>query len=548
MENLEKNLLTKMSHNSPQNLMINDNIIVTEVRPQIKDLDSIPYPDRTLVDYDRYKDYIGMSYMKNAIAIQATRGCPYNCSYCHKIWPKSHVVRSAENIFEEVLYYYNLGIRNIVFIDDIFNLNVQNSSKFFNLIINNNLKIKISFPNGLRGDILTKEYIDLMVKAGTVQVTLALETASPRLQRLIGKNLNIEKIRENIHYFTEKHPYVMLDMFFMIGFPTETEDEALMTLNFVQNIKWLHFPYFNILKIYPNTDMEKLALENGISREMIDKSTDLAYHELPETLPFSKRFVKMLQLIFLSEYFLSKERLKKVIEIQRRILSDDEIIKKYSTYLSTKKTSIADIMEISGINNYVPLNNIEQKSTEEISMIKPVSGAKSKVDNIFAIKILLLDLSQHFSKDTDILFEIAEPPLGLMYLLTYLNRQLGNKVDGKIAKSRFDFDSYDELKQIIMQFNPDVIGIRTLSCYKDFFHKIISLIRQWRINTPVITGGPYATSDYRTILKDSNVDLVILGEGEITLYELIVEFLKNNKKMPGYDVLMKIKGIAFRET
>ncbi|MCP4148279.1 MAG: radical SAM protein, partial [bacterium] len=222
----------------------------TVPRLQIKELDTIQYPDRSLVDHEKLAGYIGQAMVKSSISIQATRGCPYNCAYCHKIWPKTHVYRSAENIFEEISVYYKMGVRRFAFIDDIFNLNIENSSRFFKLIIQNNMDIKMFFPSGMRGDILTKDYIDLMVKAGTVCLALALETPSKRLQKMIGKNLNVEKLRKNLEYFCEKYPHVILELFTMHGFPSETEEEALSTLEFIKSLKWIHFPYINRFSIY----------------------------------------------------------------------------------------------------------------------------------------------------------------------------------------------------------------------------------------------------------------------------------------------------------
>ncbi len=162
-------------------------------RPQIADFDSLPIPDRTLIDYSRYHRHIGMSKARHTIALQATRGCPYNCIYCHKIWPKNNVHRSAENIFREIANCYECGIRRFVFIDDIFNLNVKNSGRLLQTIIKEGLDINLYFPHGLRGDILTEEFIDLLVAAGTVNIAIALETTSPRIQRLMRKNLDIDR-------------------------------------------------------------------------------------------------------------------------------------------------------------------------------------------------------------------------------------------------------------------------------------------------------------------------------------------------------------------
>jgi len=66
---------------------------LTRPRPRIADLDSLPFPNRSLVDYEKYNRYIGQAAVKHSISLMATRGCPYNCAYCHKIWPKKQAVR-----------------------------------------------------------------------------------------------------------------------------------------------------------------------------------------------------------------------------------------------------------------------------------------------------------------------------------------------------------------------------------------------------------------------------------------------------------------------
>ncbi|NJD03238.1 MAG: AMP-binding protein, partial [Ruminiclostridium sp.] len=525
--------------------------IATCIRPQIKDLDSIPIPDRSLVDYEKYNRYIGQAMVKHAMSIQATRGCPYQCAYCHKIWPKNHVVRTAENIFRELKMYYDIGIRRFAFIDDIFNLNVENSSRLFKLIIQNGLKVHIFFPNGVRGDILIKEYMDLMVRAGVVNVAFALETASPRLQKLIKKNINLEKLKENIEYLTAKYPHVITELFSMHGFPTETEEEANMTLDFIKSIKWLHFPYVHILKIYPDTDMAKLAVGNGVSKEAIERSADLAYHELPDTLPFSKGFTRKYQAEFLNEYFLSKERLLKVLPLQMKIMTEAELVQKYNSYLPAEIKCFDDLLSLAGISR-VELAAKESVKEDDIA----IQNLNEKIRRNFpaqkykegSLRIFLLDLSQFFSDDKrNMLYGLVEPPLGLMYLMTYLNKEFGEKVFGKIAKSYVDFDSYEELKVLIEDFKPHVIGIRTLTYYRNFLHETVSALRQWGVNVPIIAGGPYATSSYAALLKDRNIDLVVLGEGEITLSEVMGKIIENGGKLPDDGVLRKIPGIAYVE-
>ncbi|MCP4216625.1 MAG: AMP-binding protein, partial [bacterium] len=164
-------------------------LVMTQHREPIEAFDKLPMADRSLVDLQNYKSKIGMAGVTDAVSMQTTRGCPYECLFCHKVWSKTHTFRSAENIFSEVEYYYKKGVRNFSILDDCFNLNKKNSELFFRMIVEKEMEIRIYFPNGMRGDILTEDYIDLMVQAGTVNVNLSLETASPRLQKLVKKNL-----------------------------------------------------------------------------------------------------------------------------------------------------------------------------------------------------------------------------------------------------------------------------------------------------------------------------------------------------------------------
>jgi amino acid adenylation domain-containing protein len=522
----------------------------TKSRPQITDLDRLPIPDRSLINYEKYNKNIGQMGVNNIIAMQATRGCPFNCLYCHKIWPKSHIFRSAEHIFAEVKIYYDMGVRRFSFVDDIFNLNKENSRRFLELVIKNKLDIQLFF--GLRGDILTEDYIDLMVEAGTVRMALALETASPRLQKLIGKNLNIRKLHRNLQYICQKHPQVILELNTMLGFPTETEAEAMMTLNFIKSLKWIHFPNVNILKIYPNTEMEALAVQMGIPRKVIAESEDLAYHELPATLPFSNDFVIKYQSEFLNDYFLSKERFLHVLPRQMKIFTEKEIVQKYDSYMPFDINRFDDLLQVAGIkreelttDTFLEEDSIRAPHLHE-KMKQHFSVNQRKDENESAgFKVLLLDLSQYYSNEVKMLYDIVEPPLGLMYVMTYLQRQLGDRVIGKIAKSRVDFDSARELKALLEDFAPQVIGIRSLTFFSHFFHQTAALIRHWGFQGPIIAGGPYATSDYEKILRDRNLDLVVLGEGEVTFTEVVEKIIENHGQLPDEEILKGIAGIAF---
>jgi amino acid adenylation domain-containing protein/non-ribosomal peptide synthase protein (TIGR01720 family) len=304
----------------------------------------------------------------------------------------------------------------------------------------------------------------------------------------------------------------------------------------------------NILKIYPETGMANLALQHGVSLDAILESEGLAFHELPMTLPFDKSFVLNYQSDFLNDYFLNKERLLQVLPYQMRILTLSELLGKYNSYLPIKTHTFDDLLHFLKIpaedfqdGRFLPEDcKMAQNLNAKIKNHFPVAHPKKD-----ALRILLLDISQFFLDEVDMLYDVAEPPLGLIYLLTYLNKKFGSEVYGKIAKSRWDFANFYELQKLIADFKPDVIGIRSLSFYREFFHKTIAKIRQWGFGGVIIAGGPYATTDYQSVLKDQNVDLVVLGEGEVALSEIIAKLLQREDKLLPENILEEINGIAY---
>jgi radical SAM superfamily enzyme YgiQ (UPF0313 family) len=441
---------------------------VTPSRSHIAEFDQLPLPDRSLINLTNYKDKIGMASVTDCISLQATRGCPYHCLYCHKIWSKIHVCRSADNIYNEIEYYYKNGVTNFAFIDDCFNLKRKESMRLFQLLIKNKLKVQLFFPNGLRGDIMTPDYIDLMVEAGTRGINLSLETGSPRLQKLLKKNLDLEAFKRVVDYIASRHPHVILELATMHGFPGETTEEAMMTLDFIKGIRWLHFPYIHILKIFPNTEMEAFALEQGLSKKDIMKSRDRAFHELPDTLPFPKSFTRNYQADFLNNYFLSRQRLAHVLQHQMKVLSETALVQKYNAYLPVEIKTLDDIIKFTRLEDIeIPGDYRKEKEAVETIFNRP---PKVRTIKAGAKKLLFLDLSQHFSSHS-MLYRVVEQPLGMIYLLTYLKQQFGDKIDGRIYKAGNDFDSFEQLRVLLEEYKPHLIGIRTLTFFKEFFHE-----------------------------------------------------------------------------
>jgi radical SAM superfamily enzyme YgiQ (UPF0313 family) len=517
----------------------------------LPNLDDLPLIDRSLIDYTKYHKYVGHAGRKYSMAMQATRGCPYKCFYCD-IYKTTinHYRRSVEDIMEEVKMIYDMGIRRIEFIDDIFNVNVKHCASFFNSVVKAGMDIDFMFPNGLKGDLFTKELLDTMVAGGLRGMNLSLEHASPRLQKVMRKNLDVERFRENIQYIATKYPFVVVGLYTMHGFPTETEKEAHETLEYIKSIKWVHFPYMFNVRIFPGTEIEHFALEQGISKKVIEESQDMSYAEGSPTIAFSKEFTTMIRARFIKEYMLNKERLLKVLPHQMKMFTENELDQKYNAYFPSKINTLKDLLNVVGIKR----SELKVKECLDEKKIE-VPNLKSKIEKYFppkkkdsdALKFLLIDLSTYYVKDGDNReYNVIEPPLGLMALMSYINTQdIGNKIDSKMIKSFIDFNSNDELVELIKDYNPDVIGVRAMTFYRNFFHDAIDHVRKKGISTPVIVGGPYPTASYAEVLKDKNIDVVVIAEGEITITDILKRTLNNNKNFPDKDELKNVPGIAF---
>ena len=527
-------------------------IHLTKTRRQIHKLDNLPIYDRSLVDYSKYNTNVGHAGVKYSMAVQATRGCPYRCFYCD-VYKTTlhHFRRSVDSIYEEVKMIADMGVKRIEFIDDIFNVKEKDFVEFFNRAIKDNLGVSFFFPTALKGDLLNKEVIDTMMQGGAVGVNVSLESASTRMQKVMRKNLNIEKFRENLEYICKEYPSAVTTLNTMHGFPTETEEEAEMTLDFILSMKWVHFPYTHIVRIFPGTDLEKFAIEHGVNKGAINDAIDKSYHEIAPTLPFKKEFTDQYKLKFLKEYVLNKERLKKVLPIQMKHFTEDELNQRYSSYFVSRINGLQDVLRMAGIKK--DELKIECLSEDEVK----VPDLSKKINKLFpvkkvknnAFKVLLINISTHFTKDRSITeYDVVEPPLGLIALQSYLDSVFKGEVEGKLIKSRIDFDSYEALDKIVKDFNPDLIGVSSMTFHKDFFHDAIEKIREGGYQKTLLVGGPHPTTSYEEVLKDNNIDICAIGEGEQILAEVVDRLMKNNSKKLNPSQLKLIDGIAFSQS
>ena len=228
-------------------------------RPFLADLDSLPFPDWDAVDLTRFWNRPSMATVgvRPYMTMFTSRGCPYRCTYCHNLFGKRFRARSPENVVAEVQEIVRrYGPIDLEVLDDIANLKRERLDAILQGLLDRDLHPRISFPNGVRTDLLETGTIDLLTRVGAGEISIAVETASPRLQKLIRKNLDLERVRATIHHLAERR--VFTRGFFMLGFPTETASEILATIRFAVRSP-LHLALFFAVNPFKDTELAKTA-------------------------------------------------------------------------------------------------------------------------------------------------------------------------------------------------------------------------------------------------------------------------------------------------
>jgi radical SAM superfamily enzyme YgiQ (UPF0313 family) len=235
-----------------------------EPAPYIDDLDALPFAAYDLPNLEAYYRIprAGVIWARRRYAaVSTSRGCPYRCAYCHQLLGKRYRPRGAANVvaeLERLKRDYDIG--EIVFVDDMFNLQRDRVQAICRLMIERRLDLKFAFPIGLRGDIMDEPTIRALAQAGMFRCMYAVETASPRLQTLIGKHLQLDRVREVIE-LTNRYG-VLTHGTFMLGFPTETEAEARATVQWALASRLATAAFFRVIP-FGNTDLARLAVEAG---------------------------------------------------------------------------------------------------------------------------------------------------------------------------------------------------------------------------------------------------------------------------------------------
>ncbi len=130
------------------------------------------------------------------------------------------------------------------------------------------------------------------------------------------------------------------------------------------------------------------------------------------------------------------------------------------------------------------------------------------------------------------------PPLGLMYLAAFLEKNSDHRVE--ILDCPAENIGYEKLGEIIAEKNPEIIGLTAMTFTLLDVLKTAEIAKKINPEIKIVLGGPHVMIYPEETIRLDEIDFLILGEGEIALKELL-DNLKSKER------LNKIDGLVFKE-
>ncbi len=227
------------------------------------DIERLPMPAYHLLDKRRYYSVIGTNGYSTSMF--TSRGCPYKCIFCHReTMGKTFRARTAEQVIYEMKNIASMGIREILIYDDTFTVNRQRVRDICKNIIQGKVTgwmPDIHFDIRARVDHMDGELLGLLKSAGCKRIHYGVEAGNDRVLEVLKKGITIDRVRR-VFKLTKSMGIETL-AYFIIGSPTETNEDILGTIALAKELK-PDYCHFGIMTPYPATPLYQMGLDRGL--------------------------------------------------------------------------------------------------------------------------------------------------------------------------------------------------------------------------------------------------------------------------------------------
>src|SRR5207302_1715598 len=145
-------------------------IVPTEPRPMIADLDAQPFPDRAAINQHAYIDVWREHHGRGSVSLITARGCPYTCTWCsHSVHGQTHRRRSPENVIAELAQIVERYDPDMLwYADDVFTIHHRWLFEYADLLKQRGLRRP--FECNSRADRLNEQVVQTLAEMGCFRV------------------------------------------------------------------------------------------------------------------------------------------------------------------------------------------------------------------------------------------------------------------------------------------------------------------------------------------------------------------------------------------
>lgn len=210
------------------------NIYKNKVGDLFENLDELPFIDRTIIDY---QGHIGYPTGKHDayLCVMASKGCPYNCSYCSNLFFKNLYdnsnkyvrFRSPANIIAEIEECEkNYKFNKISFEDDMFTVSLKWLKGFAEIYVK---RFTYPFRCNIRPESAKNETLKILKDMGCEVVSMGLEAGDEKIRRdVLRRKMSNKMVIEAAKNIKESG--IKLRTYNMVGIPNETITSMLKTI------------------------------------------------------------------------------------------------------------------------------------------------------------------------------------------------------------------------------------------------------------------------------------------------------------------------------
>jgi radical SAM superfamily enzyme YgiQ (UPF0313 family) len=232
---LVEHLLGIREHDLPGVCLKRDEMLyISKEILKVTDFDSLPFPRMDGLPIKNY--WCPDAKQSPMITLMTSRGCPHSCAFCSSPAMMGRKVRrwSIEQIMQQLHYlYYELGVREISFVDDVFTINPKVTNELCQAIIDSGMKFTW-FCNA-RADQINPEMARLMKQAGCHQVYLGFESGDQRVLDAIDKKATVERLKLGAQIL--KQAGISRSIGFVFGLPGETDESIELSIQLAKELK-----------------------------------------------------------------------------------------------------------------------------------------------------------------------------------------------------------------------------------------------------------------------------------------------------------------------